>query len=251
MNRLKARLAAGETIKAAWAELASPDAAEIMVRHGWDVIVIDGEHGVGGLEDWVAVARAVEAAGGNVILRVPDGEDTTLKRVLDRGFRSIIVPMVNSPEQAAAIAASCRYPPSGRRGYCAPIVRASRYGVEENYALSTASEELFLIVQCEHVDAAAEIDALARVDGVDMIFIGPNDLAGSMGLLERLDAPELQESFVDIERGTLGAKTLLGTILSVGRGWKELEGLGYHLAIGPNDVSLLSTGARAAAAERG
>ena len=102
MNPLKARLAAGETIKAAWVELGSPDVAEIMVRHGWDVIVIDGEHGIGDIETWVSTARAIEAAGGQVILRVPDGSDTMLKRVLDRGFRSIIVPMVNSAADAAA-----------------------------------------------------------------------------------------------------------------------------------------------------
>ncbi len=142
MNPLKARLAAGETIKAAWAELGSPDAAEIMVRHGWNTIIIDGEHGIGDLEIWVAIARAIEAAGGEVILRVPEGSDALLKRVLDRGFRSIIVPMVNSAQEAARIAAACRYPPLGRRGYAAPVVRGSGFGSVPGYALHAAFQRV-------------------------------------------------------------------------------------------------------------
>lgn len=251
MNPLKQRLRAGEVLKAAWVELANPDVAEIMVRHGWDVIVIDGEHGSGTLEDWVATARAVEAAGGEVVLRVPEGSDALLKRVLDRGFRSIIVPMVNSAEDAARIAGACRYPGLGRRGYAAPIVRASRFGATPDYARAAAAEELLLIVQCEHVDAVEGIEAMLRVDGVDMIFIGPNDLAGSMDLLERLEEGALWDAFRRVEAATRAAGGMLGTITGPGRGWVELTGLGYQLIIGPNDVSLLIAGARAAAQARG
>lgn len=248
MNPLKTRLAAGETIRAAWLELGSPDVAEIMVRHGWEVIVIDGEHGIGDLETWVACARAIEAAGGEVLLRVPDGSDTMLKRVLDRGFRSIIVPMVNSAADAQAIAASCRYPTLGRRGYAAPILRASRFGTVPGYATSAAAKELLLIVQCEHIEAVADIAALAAVDGVDMVFIGPNDLAGSMGLLEQLDAPALHDSFLHIEAAVTGAGKRLGTIIGPDRGWATLADKGYGLIVGPNDVSFVIEGARAAAA---
>ena len=128
MNALKTRMAKGGMVSAAWAELGSPDVAEILVRHGWDTIVIDGEHGIGDVETWVAVARAIQSAGGEVILRLPDGADTTIKRAIDRGFRSFIVPMVNSAEQARAIVASFLYPPRGRRGYAAPILRCSDWG---------------------------------------------------------------------------------------------------------------------------
>lgn len=140
MNRLKQRIAAGEQVTAAWIELGNPDIAEIMVRHGWSTLVIDGEHGVGDLDDWVAVARAAESAGADVVLRAPDGSDTTLKRVLDRGFRSLIVPMVNTAEQARGIIASCRYPGAGRRGYAAPIVRASDWGARPGYARKEAKD---------------------------------------------------------------------------------------------------------------
>lgn len=251
MNPLKERLRAGEFLKAAWVELASPDVAEIMVRHGWDIIVIDGEHGVGGLEDWVATARAVEAAGGEVILRVPDGSDSLLKRVLDRGFRSIIVPMVNSASDAASIVGACRYPRLGRRGYAAPVVRGSRYGTVADYARTEAADELLLIVQCEHVDAVSDIEALSKVEGVDMVFIGPNDLVGSMGLLEQLEAQPLKDALARVEGAANAASRWLGTITGPDRDWADLEKLGYRLAVGPNDIAILIAGAQAAARASG
>ncbi|MFC3529833.1 HpcH/HpaI aldolase/citrate lyase family protein [Paracoccus mangrovi] len=250
MNPLKQRLRAGETLKAAWVGLASPDVAEIMVRHGWDIIVIDGEHGIGTLEDWVATARAAEAAGGQVILRVPDGSDSLLKRVLDRGFRSIIVPMVNSADEAAAIVGACRYPGQGRRGYAAPVVRGSRYGVTPGYGTGAATDELLLILQCEHIAAVDQVQAMVGVDGVDMLFIGPNDLAGSMGLLEQLTAPPVQEAIARVETAAKAGGRWLGTITGPGRDWADLDRLGYRLVVGPSDIALMIAGARAAARTR-
>lgn len=250
MNPIKQRIARGEMVTASWAELASPDAAEIMVRHGWSVILIDGEHGPGGLEDWVATARAVEAAGGEVVLRVPDGSDTVLKRVLDRGFRSLVVPQVNTLAQAEAIAAACLYPPRGRRGYAAPIVRASGFGARSDYALETAHDDLLLMVQCEHVEAVENAGAIAAVPGVDGIFIGPNDLAGSIGRLERLEEEEVQELIARTEAEVTSAGAFLATITGAGRSWGDLKRLGYRFVAGTNDVSLLAHGAAAAARAR-
>lgn len=255
MNPLKQRLLNGEFVTAAWAELGNPDVAEIMVRHGWPTILIDGEHGVGDLETWVAVARAVEAAGGDVILRVPDGQDTTLKRVLDRGFRSLVVPMVNSAEQAAAIARSCLYPGrggsgQGGRGYAASIVRASHFGARPGYARELAHEDLLLFVQCEHPDSIASLEAIAATPGVDGIFLGPNDLSATLGHLEDMTHPVPQAAFAEVEAICAKVGTLLATVPGGGRGWADLRERGYHMVAGVNDVSLLAGAARQALAER-
>lgn len=249
MNRLKQRLLSGETVTAAWSEMGSPDNAEAMASNGWPVIVIDGEHGIGDLETWVAIARAVEAAGGEVVLRVPEATEALLKRVLDRGFRSIMVPQVNTAEHAAAIASWCRYPPVGRRGYAAPIVRASRHGAVADYA-RRAHEELLLLVQIEHHEAVANLAAISAVPGVDMLFVGPNDLSASIDRLETMEAEETQAMLkhVEAEASRLGA--MLGTVTGGGRTIGDLARLGYRLIVAPNDVSLLVAGARAAAAER-
>lgn len=250
MKPLKQRMLDGEFVTAAWAEMGSPDNAEAMVRHGWPVILIDGEHGIGDLEQWVAVARAVEAAGGEVILRVPHAAQWMLNRALDRGFRSILVPRVNTVEEARAIADFCRYPPHGSRGYAAPIVRASGFGKRPGYALEEAHGELLLMIQCEHVDAVANIAEIAAVPGIDAIFIGPNDLAGSAHHLERMLDPEPQALIKKVEAECAKQGRMLATIVGAGRSWSDLKALGYRLAIGPNDVSLIVNAARDAARER-
>lgn len=246
---LKKRLRAGETICAMWVEFGSPEVAEAAVHAGWDVIVIDCEHGAAGLEAGLGLIRAVEAAGGTAVVRVPDGSEATLKRALDRGARALMVPMVNDAATAQRIADFCRYPPLGRRGYAAPIVRASDYGARKDYA-ATAHEELVLMLQIEHVDAVADFEAIVAVDGVDVAFVGPNDLAGSMNLLERLTAPAMQESLAEIERKAKAAGAVLGTITGEGRDYAALRRLGYRVIVGPNDISLLVAGARAEAAAR-
>ena len=248
-NKLKARLAAGETVCAAWLEFGAPEVAEALVHGGWDVIVIDCEHGSAGLEDGLKLIRAVEAAGGDAVVRVPDGQEATLKRALDRGARSLMVPMVNSPELAASVAGFCRYPPLGRRGYAAPIVRASDYGARTDYA-ATAHDELLLMVQIEHIDAVRDFDAIMAVPGVDMGFVGPNDLAGSIDLLERMEEPASLAALAQIETKAAASGAQLGTIIGAGRGYADLKRLGYRFIVGPNDISLLVGAARAAAAAR-
>ncbi len=247
MNPLKTRLAKkGAFETAAWVELGNPDIAEILVRHGWKLLVIDGEHGTGGLEDWVRVARAIEAAGGEAILRVPDSSDTVLKKVLDRGFRSLIVPMVNSAGQARAIVRSCRYPPLGGRGYAAPIVRASGFGSRPDYARKEAHDELLLLVQCETPEAVAAMAEIAAVEGIDGIFLGPNDLSAMLGHLERMTETEPQSAFARVEAIAAETGILLATVTGGGRNWVDLKKRGFRLVVGPNDVSLLIGAAREA-----
>ncbi len=244
-NLLKQRLMAGETIAATWINTGSSEACDIVVNAGWDVVVIDCEHGAAPLEDGLSLIRVVQAAGGQAVLRVPDSSDTTLKRAMDRGAQSIIVPMVNSVAQAKAIARSCLYPPRGARGYAAPIVRGSLYGRRADYA-QKAHEDLLVMVQCEHVDAVAHLKDIAAVDGIDMAFVGPNDLSGSIGLLEQLEHPELKKLKQQIEQTAREANLRLGTITGGGRSYAELREAGYQFIVGPSDVGLLFGAARQA-----
>lgn len=243
MNPIKARLSAGEFVTAAWAELGSPEAAEVLVRHGWRTILIDGEHGVGGLEDWVGIARAVEAAGGEVMLRVPSGDEALLKRVLDRGFRSLVVPMISTVEEARAVAARCLYPPRGIRGYGAPIVRASGWGARPDYAREESHEELLLFVQCETPQAVRALPDIAAIDGIDGIFLGPNDLSAMLGHLERMDHEDTRAAIAEVETAAAKAGTFLATVPGPGRDWARLRDLGYNLVAGVNDATLLAQGA--------
>lgn len=244
-NKLKARLKAGETVTAGWLELGSPDVAEIIVHSGWDVVVVDAEHGVAGVERAFELIRAVEAAGGEAVLRVPEATDAILKRALDRGARSILAPMVNSVAEAKRIAHACLYPPRGGRGYAAPITRAANYGARTDYA-ATAHEELLLMLQIEHKDAVPLVSEYGKIEGVDMVFIGPNDLSGSYGMLGQLTAEPVKKAMESVEADAKAAGLMLGIITGAGRDWGALRDAGYNFIIGPNDIAILAQGFRAA-----
>ncbi len=246
-NRTKLALQQGRTISALWLESASPELAEVAVWAGWKTILIDNEHGVSSLEHTAHLVRAIEAAGGEAVLRIPANDPTYLKKILDMGVRSIMVPMVNSAAQAQAIVDACRYPPQGQRGYAAPIVRASGYGAFSDYARQ-ANDDLLLITQIEHVEAAENVEAIAEVDGIDMLFIGPNDLAGSMGLLEQLEAPEVRRLIEDLERRIAHTGRWMGTITGPGRNVATLTNSGYRFVAGPNDIALFANTLRHEAA---
>jgi 4-hydroxy-2-oxoheptanedioate aldolase len=243
-NVLKGRLRAGRQLYGAWLSMASPAVAELLAWCGYDFLVIDQEHGYGSLGDAVGMLRACEVGGCPTIVRVPWNDQVYLKRVLDAGAQSIMVPMVESAEEAAAAVAACRYPPAGRRGYAAPVMRCSRYGHIKDYR-ARADEELLLIVQIESAAAAARAESIAAVDGVDLVLIGVNDLGGSIGRLEQLDHPQVRALVEQAEGGIRRAGKPMGTVPSSGAGTLELFARGYQLVAGAGDAPLLRDAAHA------
>lgn len=243
-NRLKARLRAGEPLYGAWLGLASPVVAELMACAGYDFLVVDQEHGAGSLQDAAQMLRACDARGTPAIVRVPWNDQVYLKRILDLGAMSVMVPMVEDAEEAAAAVAACRYPPAGRRGYAAPAMRCSAFGFIPDY-VPRANDELLVIAQVESAAAAGRAQAIAAVDGVDMVLIGINDMAGTVGLLEKLDRPEVDALVRQAEAGVRAAGKPLGTVPSARRGVAGLFADGYQLVAGTVDSVLLREGARA------
>ena len=244
-NPILAALKRGETVVAMWHQLASPEVAEAMVHRGWPVQLVDNEHGTASLEKTVEIHRGILAAGGDMLLRVPAADPTLLKLMVDRGFRSLMAPMINTAEAAQEFVDACRYPPHGKRGYAAPIVRASGYGSNRGY-MRGAHEEMLLVAQIEHVDAVDNIEAIAAVPGIDALFIGPNDLAGSIGRLEELDHPDVLALCERAENAILKSGKWLGSILRPGRTGVELHERGCRLIAGPSDIGFLLAGADAA-----
>lgn len=245
-NRLKQRLARGEELYGIWLQSGSATLAELSVMAGFEVVLIDNEHGPASIETTLELMRAVEAAGGLPIVRVPWNDQVYLKRVLDVGAQSLMVPMVQTAEEAKALVDACRYPPLGRRGYAAPIARAASYGLDGDY-IRHAHEDLLLMAQIESKDAVAAIPAIAAVDGIDMLFIGANDLAGSIDRLEALDAPDAAALIDEAERAIPAAGAWMGTIPRAGHDKAALLAKGHRLVIGPSDLWLFRTAAAAAA----
>lgn len=247
-NWVRRQLAQGRTLRAIWLELGSPALAEAAVWAGWECVLIDNEHGVADLEATVQMLRAVKAAGGHAIVRVPWNDQVYLKRILDMGADTIMVPMVSDRAAAEAAVAACRYPPLGTRGYAAPIVRASRYGAKTDY-LHTAADELFLLAQIEHKDAIANVADIASVDGIDMLFVGPHDLSGSVGRLEQLTQADAEALVQSAEAAIRATGSAMGTVGRPLQSYGDLKKRGHSLIVGPSDIGLFAAAARSEATE--
>ena len=191
VNRYKQRLASGETLFGSWLSLGEGPSAEMMGTAGFDWLVIDGEHAPNDLRSIRDQLIALEASPSDVIVRVPWGEPWIIKQVLDAGAQSILVPMVESGEQARDMVHACRYPPAGIRGVGAASARASRFSSIPDY-IKTADDQISLTVQVESRAGIAALDDILAVDGIDCVFIGPADLASDYGHSGNAAHPDMQ-----------------------------------------------------------
>lgn len=181
VNSFKRALAAGKPQIGLWCSLSSHYSAELLAGSGYDWLLLDMEHSPNDLESVITQLQAVAPYASHPIVRVPWNDMVTLKRILDIGAQTVLIPMVNTAEEARAAVSYCRYPPRGVRGV-AGTTRAGRFGRIKQYALR-AEEEICVLVQVETEQALNNLEAIASVEGVDGVFIGPADLHASMGHL--------------------------------------------------------------------
>jgi 2-dehydro-3-deoxyglucarate aldolase len=192
-NVLKQRLAAGERLYGCWLSLASPIAAEALACAGFDFLVVDGEHSPADTMDAVALLQAIAAGGSQPVVRVAENSAWLAKRALDAGSPTLLFPMVASADDARRAVSAVRYPQQGNSGQrgVAGVVRAARFGLTPDY-LHTANAAACVLVQIESAAAVRQAEAIAAVDGVDALFIGPADLAASLGHLGDSAHPDVQ-----------------------------------------------------------
>lgn len=183
--------AASRPLAGMWVCSGSPLVAEICAGAGLDWLLIDMEHSPNGLESVLAQLYAVSAYPSTPLVRVPTGDIVTIKQVLDLGAQNILVPMVSSVAEARAAVEAVRYPPRGRRGVGSALARSARWNRTDGY-LQNADDHVSLFVQIETADAVDAAADIAAVDGVDGVFVGPSDLAASMGLLGQQTHPDVE-----------------------------------------------------------
>lgn len=191
LNPFRDALRAGRPQIGCWLGMADPYVAEIAGECGFDWLLIDGEHAPNDLRSMLAQLQALARSAAHPVVRVPVGEGWMLKQVLDIGAKTVLVPMVESCAQAAALARAMRYPPGGTRGVGAGLARASRFSGLRDYT-ERADAGVCLLVQVENRAGLAALDDILAVDGVDGVFIGPADLAADMGHGGYADAPEVR-----------------------------------------------------------
>ncbi|EHK65612.1 aldolase/citrate lyase family protein [Achromobacter arsenitoxydans] len=212
-NPFKSALAARQPQVGLWLSMADPYMAEVSATAGFDWLLIDGEHAPNDLRGTLATLQAVAPYRSQPVVRVVAGETALIKQVLDIGARNLLVPMVDSAEQARALVAATRYPPHGVRGVGSAVGRASRWSGRADY-LDVADDEICLLVQAETVAALADLEAICAVPGVDGVFIGPADLAASMGYRGRPGHAEVQASIERAMRVIIGSGKAAGTLTS-------------------------------------
>ena len=240
--------AASRPLAGVWACSGSPLVAEILAGAGLDWMLIDMEHSPNGLESVLAQLQAVAAYPVTPVVRVPIGDVVTIKQVLDLGAQNVLVPMVSSADEARAAVAAVRYPPRGQRGVGSALARSARWNRVEDY-LQDADRHTALFVQIETVEGVAVAAEIAGVDGVDGVFVGPSDLAASMGLLGQQTHPEV----VAAVRRTFDAVRATGTPVGVNAFdpavARDYVAAGASFVLVGADVSILARASEAFAAD--
>lgn len=198
-NLFKAALAERRFQLGLWVALASPYAARLLAGSGYDWLLIDGEHAPNDIPLLAAQVRAVQGGPSHPIVRLPVGETWMIKQILDAGAQTLLIPMVESAQEAERLVKAVRYPPRGVRGVGAALGAASDFSRIGDY-LETADREICLIVQVESRAGLAALDEIAALDGIDGVFIGPSDLAADMGHLGQPGHPAVTDAIADAFR---------------------------------------------------
>jgi 4-hydroxy-2-oxoheptanedioate aldolase len=193
-NLFKQRLGKQQQI-GFFATFGAPSLTEMLAHCGFDWVLVDTEHSPIELPDVIHHLRVIEAAGIPALVRPSWNDMVTIKRLLDQGAQTLLIPYVETAEEARAAVAHTRFPPRGVRGVSGAS-RAANYGLTTNY-FAAAEAELCIIVQIESLGALSRIEEIAAVEGVDAVFIGPSDLAASMGHLGNAQHPEVQAAIDD------------------------------------------------------
>lgn len=191
INTFKQALARGERQIGCWMCFAEAPAAEIMGTAGFDWLVIDGEHAPNDIRSIRDQLMALAASPSHPVVRLPIGETWMVKQALDAGAQNILIPMIETAEQARAMVRACQYPPHGTRGVGATAARASRFGSVSEY-IQTADAQVCLLLQVETRAGIANLDDILAVEGVDGVFIGPSDLSTDMGHQGNSAHPEVR-----------------------------------------------------------
>jgi 4-hydroxy-2-oxoheptanedioate aldolase len=230
-NVFKQRLANKEKLIGSWLMSGSPVIAEAMGCVGFDYLVLDMEHVAIDVPDALAMMQAIQASGTPALVRLVWNDMVLVKRILDAGAQSIMLPYVQNADEARLAVSYAHYPPAGVRGV-AGLHRASRWGNVRNY-LKDADQEIMVTVQLETLGAIEKIEQIAAVDGLDGLFIGPADLSASMGLLGDMNNTKVQKL---LERGAKFCNKIgkpIGIVAGTPEMSKRYVDYGYdHVAVG-------------------
>ena len=245
-NRFKANLRREGVQIGLWLGLASPYTAEICAGAGFDWLVVDGEHAPNDVRSTLSQLQAIAPYPSQAVVRPPIGEVWMIKQLLDIGAQTVLIPMVETAEQAAGLVAATRYPPQGVRGVGAALARASGFNRNPSY-LEEAAGQICLLLQVETREGLRNLDAIARTEGVDGVFIGPADLSACMGHLGDPGAPEVRAAIEDAIPRIRDAGVAAGILMGDEAFARRSIELGANFVAVGTDVELLGRSSTALA----
>ena len=247
-NPFKQALKEGRQQIGLWGSLADPYAAEMLAGTGFDWYLIDGEHSPNDLRSMLSQLQALAPYPTHAIVRSVIDDVALIKQILEIGAQTLLVPMVDTAEQAARVVAATRYPPQGIRGVGSSAARSSRWGATKDY-LQEANDQMCVLVQCETTTSLANLAEIAAVDGVDGVFFGPADLSASMGHLGQASHPDVVAAITRGMAIVRAAGKAPGTLMTDSKASRYyLEQGALFVAVGV-DAMLLVQAARTLAAE--
>ncbi|MES2343938.1 MAG: aldolase/citrate lyase family protein [Pseudomonadota bacterium] len=241
MSSLKARLAAGEALLGAWCMIPGALTAEALGRAGFDWVLIDLQHGGMDYETAVEMIRAVDLAGATPIVRAPWNDPGIIGRLLDAGALGVVIPMIQTAEDARRAVEACLYPPAGRRSF-GPV----RVGLRDGPGyFAQANQRVLVIPMIETAEALAEVEAIARTPGVDALFVGPFDLSIALGLPpgDNDGQPAFDAAIARVGAAARSAGVATAVLSNAGVAPLRLK-QGFQLVSVVTDLSTLATAAR-------
>lgn len=241
------RLRAREPVVGNWHSLSDPAVTEISAGLDFDFVVVDTEHSPLSLESVTNLLRGAAAGDGTApIVRVPWNDHVRIKRVLDVGPAGLMSPMVDTPAAARSFVEAARYPPDGRRGIAA--ARAAEYGLEFPGYVERANDDLVLVTQVESEAAVENAGAIAEVDGIDALFVGPSDLSAALGNLGGFEDARFEEAVASILEGAHDAGVPVGTLATAPDLIERWHDLGFDFQVVGSDTGYVVEGSRRAKA---
>ena len=196
MRSIKQKIIRNDITLGSWIQMPDPFSAEIMAKAGFDWLAIDLEHGFISLDAAFRLIQTIDNAGALPIVRLHENDPSTIRRVMDAGAGGVIVPMINTAEEARKAVDAVKYYPEGRRSF--GLGRAHKFGLNFDTYIHENNQTSIVVIQIEHKDALENLDAILAVPGIDAIIIGPYDLSGSMGIPGKFDDPAFSSAVTQI-----------------------------------------------------
>ena len=242
MAALKERFARTDPVVGNWLSIGHPSVAELTAKLGFDFAMIDLEHTTTSLETVQGMVHAIEAVDGPTepLVRIPDDDPVSVKRVLDTGVAGVMVPMIDSVAEAESLVDSATYPPEGTRGIAGS--RAAGYGIEFEEYVANANDETTIVAQIETEAGLESVEEIAAVDGIDAIFAGPADLSGSLGVFGEWESDRLTDAMERIAAAAAAEGKLAGTLAVRHEDIELRANQGFEFIIAGQDTGYVASG---------